>query len=173
MISQRLTICPETPLDYPAIAGVHTLAFGRNNEAQLVEKIRASKHYIPNLSLIAEFNHTIIGHILLSYVNLIEEEIWQVLSLAPIAVRPEFHNQGVGSQLVQVALERAEAIDEPLVVVLGHPQFYSRFGFEPANRYGIEAPFPVPEEAFMIKPLQNYRQHFRGKVIYPSAFNEV
>ena len=75
--------------------------------------------------------------------------------------------------MVQVALERAEAMNERLVVVLGNPQFYSRFGFESANRYGIEAPFPVPEEAFMIKPLQNYWQHFRGKVIYPSAFDEV
>ena len=168
----HLTIRPETPLDYPAIAGVHTLAFGRNNEAQLIEQIRAFKHYIPSLSLIAELNHTIIGHILLNYVNLIGEEQWQVLSLAPIAVRPEFHNQGVGSQLVEVALERAE-IDELLVVVLGNPRFYSRFGFEPASRYGIEAPFPVPEAAFMIKPLQNYRQPFRGKVIYPSVFNKV
>lgn len=173
MISQRLTIRPETPLDYPAITEVHTLAFERNNEAQLVGRVRASRHYIPNLSLIAELNHTIIGHILLSYVNLIGAEQWQIISLAPIAVRPNFHNQGVGSQLVQIALERAEAMGERLVVVLGHPQFYSRFGFKSANRYGIEAPFPVPEEAIMIKPLQNYRQNFRGKVIYPSAFDEV
>ena len=172
-MTPRLTIRPETPLDYPVIAGVHTLAFGRSNEAELVGRVRASRHYISSLFLIAELNHTIIGHILLNYVNLIGEEQWQVLSLAPIAVRPEFHNQGVGSQLVQVALERAEAMGEILVVVLGHPRFYSRFGFDPANHYGIEAPFPVPEEAFMIKPLQNYRQHFRGKVIYPSAFNDV
>ena len=96
MISQRLTIRPETPLDYPAIAEVHTLAFERNNEAQLVWRVRASRHYISSLSLIAiaELNHTIIGHILLSYVNLIGAEQWQILCSCSDSRSTKFSQSG-------------------------------------------------------------------------------
>lgn len=170
---KKLIIRPETPLDYQAIAQINILAFGRDNEALLVEKIRASDRYVPQLSLVAETNEMAVGHILFSYVDLLGEEKLSVLALAPMAVRSGFQKQGIGSKLLRTGLDIAEAIKAPLVVVLGHPWFYPRFGFEKAKRHHIESPFPVPEEVFMVKLLKNYQPHYKGKVVYPPAFGIV
>ncbi|MBD2359445.1 N-acetyltransferase [Tolypothrix sp. FACHB-123] len=159
--------------DYLAIAEVNRLAFGQDNEANLVDEIRNSRRYIPELSLIAEVETTVVGHILFSYIDLVSEETLQVLSLAPMAVLPDFQKQGIGSALVKAGLEIANVRGEAIVIVLGHPQFYNRFGFEASVNYGIESPFPVPEEFFMVKLLQNSQQNYTGKVIYPPAFAKV
>lgn len=159
--------------DYQAIAELNRLVFERDNEAKLVELIRDSDRYIPELELVAELDGAVVGHILFSYIDLVEQEDLLVIALAPMAVRPEFQRRGIGSTLVQVGLEAAEARGESLVIVMGHPHFYSRFGFEPSVSYGIESPFPVPESVFMVKPLKNYQEQYRGKVIYPPAFNGV
>ncbi|PPS44110.1 GNAT family N-acetyltransferase [Chroococcidiopsis sp. TS-821] len=163
----------ESLLDASAIHNVHTQAFERENEAQLVKNIRHSDRYIPQLSLVAEVNNTVVGHILFSYIDLVGKETLRVLGLAPLAVIPKFQKQGIGSALAQVGLETADQMSEALVVVLGHPQFYSRFGFQPSINYGIVSPFPVPEDAFMVKLLTNYQEKYQGKVIYPPAFQEV
>jgi putative acetyltransferase len=160
----------ETLTDYPAIAKVNILAFEQENESKLVEEIRCSERYISELSLVAEIEEAIVGHIIFSYIDLIGKETFQVLSLAPLAVLPQFQRQGIGSALVQAGLEKADAIKEAMVLVLGHPQFYTRFGFEPSVNYKIKSPFPVPEDIFMVKPLQNYQQRYQGKVVYPPAF---
>ncbi|MGV0106470.1 GNAT family N-acetyltransferase [Nostoc sp. DSM 114160] len=163
----------ETLSDYTAIAEVNTLAFGQENEAKLVEKIRNSDRYISELSLVAEVENIVVGHILFSYIDLVGEETLQVLGLAPLAVRPQFQRQGIGSALIKAGLEIAEANKEAIVIVLGHPHFYTRFGFQPSVVYEIESPFPVPEEFFMVKALQNYQKQYQGKVVYPGAFDEV
>jgi putative acetyltransferase len=163
----------ETPPDYLAIAEVNTLAFDQENEAKLIEKVRHSERYIPELSLVAEIDNLIVGHILFSYIDLVGEETLKVLGLAPMAVRPQFQNQGIGSALVKAGLEIAEARKEALVIVLGHAHFYSRFGFQPSVLYDIESPFPVPDDVFMAKLLKGYQEIYKGKVVYPSAFNEV
>lgn len=168
-----MNIRSETPADYLAISQVNNLAFGRENEAQLIVAIRLSDFYIPELSLVAEVDNTVVGHILFSYIELVGEEKLQVLSLAPIAVHPQFHRQGIGSALIQAGLTKAEAKGESLVIVLGDPQFYSRFGFIPSVNYGIASPFPVPDDFFMVKTLHSYQTKYRGKVIYPPAFHQV
>ncbi|BAY41028.1 GCN5-related N-acetyltransferase [Nostoc sp. NIES-2111] len=168
-----MNIRPETTVDYLAIAEVNNLAFGRENESQLIAKIRLSDFYIPELSLVAEVDNVIVGHILFSYIELFGEEKLQVLGLAPMAVHPQFQKQGIGSALITAGLTKAESRGESLVIVLGHPQFYSRFGFVPSVNYGIKSPFPVPEDVFMVKPLNNYQAKYQGKVIYPSAFHQV
>ncbi|MGJ5628934.1 GNAT family N-acetyltransferase [Nostoc sp. CALU 1950] len=163
----------ETLTDYLAIAEVNTLAFGQENEAKLVEKIRHSDRYISELSLVAEVENVVVGHILFSYIDLVDEQTLQVLGLAPLAVRPLFQRKGIGSALIKAGLEIAETKKEAVVIVLGHPQFYTRFGFKTSVVYGIESPFPIPEEFFMVKPLQSYQESYKGKVVYPSTFDGV
>lgn len=168
-----MNIRSEIPADDAAIGEIHTLAFGRDHEARLVTLIRATPRYIPPLSLVAEHDGRLVGHILLSHIDLVGEQTWQVLGLAPLAVHPDFQNQGIGGELVRSGLAIADELGEALIVVLGHEGFYPKFGFEPAIRYGIEAPFPVPEAVFMVKPLQYYQEAYRGKVVYPPVFLEV
>ncbi|MFN6527721.1 N-acetyltransferase [Nostoc sp. ChiSLP03a] len=163
----------ETLLDYTAIAEVNTLAFGQENEAKLIEKIRYSDRYISELSLVAEVENVVAAHILFSYIDLVGEETLQVLGLAPLAVHPQFQRQGIGSALIKAGLEIAELKKESIVIVLGHPHFYTRFGFQSSVVYEIESPFPVPEEFFMVKALQNYQKQYKGKVVYPDSFDEV
>ncbi|MFN6482054.1 MULTISPECIES: N-acetyltransferase [unclassified Nostoc] len=163
----------ETLADYTVIAEVNMLAFGQENEAKLVEKIRGSDRYISELSLVAEVENVVVGHILFSYIDLVGEERLQVLSLAPLAVLPQFQRRGIGSALIKAGLEIAETKKEAIVIVLGHPEFYTRFGFKSSVVYGIESPFPVPEQFFMVKPLQSYQENYKGKVLYPPAFDEV
>ena len=164
---------PETPRDHDAVGEVHRLAFGRPHEARLVELIRASEHHVPGLSIVAEEEGKVVGHILFSYVWLEGAERAHVLSLAPMAVLPGRQRTGIGSALVRAALEEADARGAPLVVVLGHPSYYPRFGFEPALSYGIEPPWPGMEAAFMVKPLSAYDAGCRGRVVYPPAFEAV
>jgi len=90
-----------------------------------------------------------------------------------MAVLPQAQRRGVGSQLVEESLERAAQMDFPLVVVLGHPTYYPRFGFEPAAGYGVTAPWEVPPEAWMVHRLPAYRPEARGLVTYAAAFDAV
>lgn len=168
-----MNIRPEQPADLSQIDRIHALAFGRNHESILVEKIRNSPYYIPELSIVAEIDGFPVGHILFSYIHLVGDRNLQVLALAPVAVKPEYQKQGIGSALIKEGLRIAQTREEHLVTVLGEPSFYSRFGFESSQLYGIECPFPLPAEVFMIMPLKNYHASDRGKIVYPPAFNEV
>lgn len=166
-----MKIRPEQPLDYQGIAETILQAFSQDNEVRLVQEIRKSDRYIPNLSLVAEVDGVIVGHILFSYIDLVNNDVtYKVLGLAPLAVRSHFQNQGIGSALVREGLTKADAMGESMAIVLGHPQFYSRFGFKPSVQYGIESPFPVPEDFFTIETLNTYQNTQRGKVVYPPAF---
>jgi putative acetyltransferase len=149
-----ITIRPETAEDYAAIREVNLLAFGQEIEPRLVEALRESPDFIPGLSLVAVEGSQVVGHILFSPV-VIETKDGSVpaLTLAPLAVRPEFQNQGIGSQLVRRGIERCRTLGHRIVVVVGHPTYYPRFGFSPARARGLEAPFPVPDEAFMVLEL--------------------
>lgn len=168
-----MQIRSEQPSDYLAISETILQAFEQDNEVRLVQEIRNSDRYIPNLSLVAEANGVIVGHILFSYIDLINDVTDKVLGLAPLAVRSQFQNQGIGSILVREGLTRADAMGESITVVLGHPQFYTRFGFKPSVGYGIVSPFTVPTDFFMVKTLKSYQDTQRGKVIYPPAFAGV
>jgi putative acetyltransferase len=149
-----ITIRPETTEDYAAIHEVNLLAFGQEIESRLVEALRESPDFIPELSLVAIEGGQVVGHILFSPM-VIETKDGAVpaLTLAPLAVRPEFQNQGIGSQLVRRGIERCRTLGHRIVVVVGHPTYYPRFGFSPARARGLEAPFPVPDEAFMVLEL--------------------
>jgi putative acetyltransferase len=126
---------------------------------------------VPDLSLVALDGDEVVGHILYSRARLASGD--EALALAPMAVVPERQGSGIGSRLVEESLRRAEGTGFPLVVVLGHAEYYPRFGFEPAAGYGVEAPWPVPPEVWMVKPLPAYRPEARGLVTYASAFDAV
>ncbi len=168
-------IRPERPDDYAAVHEVHVSAFGRVNEAQLVEAIRRSPGFLPKLSLVAEHDGSVVGHILFSRIT-IEAKSGPVtaLALAPMAVRPECQKMGVGSRLVEEGLDRCRRLGHRLVVVVGHPDFYPRFAFRPARARGLEAPFDVPGEAFLLwEAAPEDPQDIAGRVQYPPAFDDV
>jgi putative acetyltransferase len=166
-----IVIRPERAGDGAAIRRVHERAFGRSAEADLVEAIRATEAFVTELSLVACDEDDLVGHVLLSPVPL--DPGGKVLALAPLAVLPERQRQGVGALLVTAALDRAQTTDYPIVVLVGDPAYYRRFGFVGASELGIEAPFPVPDDAWMALALRGHRAAVRGRVVYPPAFADV
>jgi putative acetyltransferase len=106
---------------------------------------------------------------MLSYVGL-EGQSRRLLELAPMSVHPDWQRRGVGSALVQEALRIAGERREPLVLVLGHPTYYPRFGFRPASEIGIVPPGDVPDDVFMAVALQAYEPEIRGRIVFPPAF---
>ena len=170
-----IAIQPEREKDYSAIHEINVLAFGRENEARLVNKIREALDFIPELSLVAIKNGRVVGHILFSRI-IIQSKAgsFPALALAPMAVHPKFQNQGIGSKLVRQGLERCRNRGHKIVVVVGHPQYYPRFGFSSARTKGLEAPFPVPDEVFMVLELVRGALHdTTGMVTYPQEFLDV
>jgi putative acetyltransferase len=113
----------------------------------------------------------IAGHLFFSRARLASGD--EVLALAPMAVAPERQRRGIGSRLIEDGLRRAADTAFPLVVVLGHADYYPRFGFEPADAYGVRAPWDVPADAWMALPLPAYRPEARGLVSYAAAFDAV
>ena len=170
-----LTIRPAEDRDYLAIFEINLLAFGGENEAQLVNKLRHRTNFIPQLSLVAEMDGQVVGYILFSQVILeTSDKNLAMLALAPMAVLPRFQNQGIGSALVRQGLQVCREMGEKTVVVIGHPNFYPRFGFTPAQVYDIRAPFPVPDEVFMVIELEpGALDGISGTVTYPPVFDDV
>lgn len=163
---------PEQPEDFPAIRKIHERAFAPSRgEAQLAEALRDTEVHVPELCLVAIAQGSIAGHIMFSRARL--QFGSQILALAPMAVLPEYQRKGAGGALLAEALNRAEETEFPLVVVVGHADYYPGFGFEPADPLGIKAPFDVPPEAWMAYRLPAYSSQTRGTVIFPDAFANV
>ena len=171
---RNLTLRGEQPGDISAIEAINLQAFGHPGEANLVNALRPSLPR-PDYSRVALLDGKPVGHILFSPI-LIEtgQRDEPALALAPMAVLPEDQGQGIGSALVRDGLEMLRQIGERIVVVLGHSDFYPRFGFQTASKYGIRAPFEVPDPAFMVIELQpGALQGIQGTVRYPPVFDEV
>ena len=144
-----ITIRKEEPGDISGIRTVNILAFGQILEADLVDTLRRS---CPDaLSLVAIADDKVVGHILFSPATIeTETRIIKDMGLAPMAVLPEFHRQGIGSQLVRTGLAELRRLRCPFVIVLGHPDYYPRFGFVPASTFGVRSEWDVPDHAFMM-----------------------
>jgi putative acetyltransferase len=170
-----MIIRPETIKDYKAIHKVNELAFGGRGEADLIDDLRKTDSFMPELSLVAIQNDEVIGHILFSPVIIqSEKRVTSALALAPMAVHPEFQNKGVGLKLVFRGLEDCRRLGHKIVVVIGHPGYYPRFGFLPARDRGLEVPFPVPDEAFMVLELvPGALKVAQGEIIYPIPFQKM
>lgn len=165
-----MTIRAEAEADYRAIAEVTAAAFGQEDEARLVEAIRASEEFVPELTLVAEDGGRILGHVMFSY-SALEGSDTRLLQLSPLSVAPDRQSEGIGSALTHEALRLADERGEPLVLVLGHPTYYPRFGFRPAATLGLRAPNPEWDgDAFMAVPLTAYDPSLRGRVTFAPPF---
>jgi putative acetyltransferase len=160
----------EAEADYDAVAEVTAAAFGKQDEARLVEAIRGCEEYVPELTLVAEENGRIVGHVMYSY-SALDGSDTRLLQLSPLSVAPDRQRTGIGSALTRKSLRLADERGEPLVLVLGHPTYYPRFGFRPASTLGLQAPNPEwPDEAFMAVPLSAYESKLRGRVTFAPPF---
>jgi len=173
--NEPLVIRAETVDDVAAIRAVNVAAFGRENEARLVEASRRSPDFIRELSLVADEAGHVVGHILFSAIRILSRaSAIPALALAPMAVLPGLQNRGIGSRLVRVGLGECRRLGHRIVIVVGHPAYYPRFGFSSARAYRLEAPFPVPDSAFLaLELVPGALAEARGPVEYPPAFSEV
>jgi putative acetyltransferase len=172
----RVTVRNEAPLDFAAIREVVRSAFDKDETADLVDRIRVSANYVPDLSFVAEQDGRIVGHIMLSYVDVVDRATThRALTLSPVSVLPEAQGGGIGGTLIETATQKADQRGEPMIILEGSPRYYPRFGFKPAKDFGIEIHLPdwAPEEAAMVKALTSYRSEIKGKVVYPPAFDVV
>jgi len=168
-----IMIRQEQPQDITAIREVNTEAFGQPEEANIVDRLRQNCSDL--LSLVAIIQDRVVGHILFSPVRIeCENRIVHGMALGPMAVLPQDQRQGIGSELVRTGISRMESRRCPFVILVGHAQYYPRFGFEPASRRGIRCEWEVPDEAFMILVLSEpemrgvaglarYRSEFAGE----------
>lgn len=162
-----LEIRPERPGDEEAIAEVNRRAFGGEEEVGIIAGIRDSEYFIPELSLVAESEGSIVGHIMFSFITVVrfDRPAERILALAPMAVDPEAQKRGTGSALVQAGIEKARELGHTIVIVIGPPGYYSRFGFKQARPHGFDIGIEVPDEAFMVAGLQSGALHENGGMV--------
>lgn len=162
-----MTVRSENPGDLAersAVRSVNEAAFGRPDEADLVDALRSEQVILA--SLVAERDHQIVGHILFSRMWI---DTVPAVALAPVAVLPEHQRQGIAATLIHIGIKRMRARGEHIVTVLGHPGYYERFGFAAESARHLESPFP-PEAYMALELTPGALAGVRGKVRYPAAF---
>ncbi|MAD96085.1 MAG: GNAT family N-acetyltransferase [Flavobacteriaceae bacterium] len=174
-----MTIRQETKRDHREVFNVIEKAFKEaeftdHTEHFLVERLRKSDAFIPGLSLVAEDKGRIVGHILLTKIKIKNRSTeFDSLALAPVSVLPEFQGKGIGGKLILESHKRAKELGHKSIVLLGHENYYPRFGYKQADMYGIELPFEVPKENCMVIELvENGLKGVHGMVEYPKEFYE-
>ncbi len=186
----------ENERDYESIGNINYVAFARQSEKELVDKIRNSDSYADNLSFVAEINVNLasailfkksnnqfelvsdtdrkqIGHIMYSEISLQDDEELHnegILALAPMSVVQSFQNMKVGTKLIDESIKYIKSRGYKMIIVLGHKDYYSKFGFEKASKHGIYSPFEGTEESFMVLKLTKEADNIKGLVVYPDIF---
>lgn len=167
----------ENENDYKTTESVVEQAFkspeySNPNEHLLVAKLRKSNVFIPELSLVAEVDGKIVGHIMLTKLIIVDgQKEYESLALAPLSVLPSHQNKGIGSALIIESLKVAKELGFKSVIVLGHDKYYPRFGFRPASTWSIKPPFDVPDNVFMALELENGSLNgVKGTVVYSREF---
>lgn len=156
--------------DVAAITEIHESAFETPMEAGLVTALRATDAWLPRLSLVAEVDGEVVGHVVCTRAHVSGKP---ALGLGPLGVRASHQKRGVGSALMHAVIGAADALDEPVVVLVGHTTYYPRFGFEPATAYGIVSPVASWGAHFQVRPLSTYDPTLRGPFEYAQPFNEL
>lgn len=167
-----MLIRAEKKCDRCPVREVNISAFETPSEANLVDALRQQVQ--ATFSLVAEESGAVVGHIMFSPVSLSGHPDLKVMGLAPMAVTPAHQKKGIGSALVKAGLDHCRRLGFVAAVVLGHPQYYPRFGFSPSTKFGIDSEYDVPEEVFMAIELQPGALSGKtGKVRYHSVFNSA
>lgn len=171
------TIRPEQPLDLDQIHDLHRASFPGPAEAELVDAIRATASFVPDLSLVAvTADGTVLGHAMVSRVGFQPDDPdakrTDALALAPIAVLPPHRGRGIGSAMVEAAMAVADTREEPFTAVVGSPSFYERFGFGPAAAFGVRGPYADAGDAFAVRPRPRARIE-PGTMVYPAPFGDL
>lgn len=167
----------ETKEDYKSVFDVVEAAFREmplsdQTEQFLVERLRTSDFYIPQLSLVAEWDDTIVGHIMVTKLFIDQgDKKKETLCMAPVSVHHDFQNLGIGSQLVNEAHRISKAMGFRSIILVGHPNYYPRFGYERGSKYGILFPFEAPDEACLALALvPGGLDDLAGMVDFPAVF---
>ena len=167
----QISIRPETIDDHPAIAEVNRLAFGQDDEADLVAALRDAGY--ATLSLVAEVEGQIVGHILFGPLTIVTNRDVAALSLAPMAVRPARQRQGIGSRLIEEGLRKCREAGHKIVIVVGHPDYYPRFGFRAKLAETLSSPFSGNPAWMALELVPGALQGVAGTVKYPPPFGIV
>ncbi|MEM9546137.1 MAG: N-acetyltransferase [Bacteroidota bacterium] len=173
-----LILRKEAPSDYDEVLKLIKKAFlneeySDHSEHLLVDRLRKSKSFVPELSIVAELNKKIVGHILLTKIQINSTtQSFPSLALAPVSVHPDHQGKGIGGKLILCSHEVARDLGYQSIVLLGHENYYPRFGYERADTYGIELPFDVPpQNCMVIELIENGLNGVQGLVKYAKEFN--
>ncbi len=175
----KLQIRQETTKDHATVFQLVEKAFrdegiSDHDEHFLVERLRKSNAFVPELSLVAVLDDETVGHIILTKIKIInDKQTAESLALAPVSVLPDYHNQGIGSELIHHAHKLAKQQGFSSIMLLGHENYYPRFGYLRASQFGISFPFDAPDENCMaIELTENALQLVSGAIQYPKEFFE-
>jgi len=173
----QVVIRREEDDDYSAVNNVLTSAFESNEEGQveeaaLVKRLRKDSSFKPEFSLVAILNEELIGHVLLTDIDIVLDKItFKSLALAPVSVLPKYQRKGVGSKLILAAHDQAIKSNYKSICLIGHSDYYPRFGYHPASQYGIKFPFDAPDENCMaVELVKNSLDDVSGMIKYPEVF---
>ena len=165
-----IEIREERPDDIAAIREVNRRAFGQDQEGNIVDALRTNGAAL--LSLVATVNGQVAGHIMYSLLTVAENA--DGVALGPMAVVPEYQRQGIGTKLIEVGNRKIKDAGYPFIIVVGHADYYPRFGFRPASEYGIKCEWNVPDEVFMLLVLNEAKmQGASGLAKYRHEFSTV
>ena len=178
-MNQTVSIRKETLDDYDRVIQLteqafETLEISSHNEGKLVDKLRKAPTFIPELSLVAELDGRLVGHILFTPLQIKNEhDSFTSLVLGPVSVLPEFQKRGIGGQLIRAGHQKAKELGFQSVILIGHPEYYPRFGYKPASTWGIKTQVPLPsDDVFMAVELtEGALGNVSGVVIFPPEFD--
>ncbi len=177
-MNPKINIRKETSSDYNRVFELTRKAFesleiSDHNEGKLVDKLRKAPTFIDELSLVAEQEGQIVGHILFTPVIIDNgTQRYHSLILAPVSVLPEFQKMGIGGQLIRAGHQKAIELGFHSAILLGHPEYYPRFGYKPASSWGIKSPIPLPsDDVFMaVELIKGALNKVSGMVVFPPEF---
>jgi putative acetyltransferase len=171
-MGELVNIREEQPEEIAAVRKVNREAFGQPQEAHLVEALRINCEDL--LSLVAIMSGQIIGHVLFSPVTIHTHEKKTIgMGLGPMAVLPEYQRKGIGARLINFGIKRLRENGYPFIIVLGHPEYYPRFGFKPASGYRIRSEWDIPDNAFMVLVLDESKMQGTGLAQYRPEFSGI